>query len=109
MQLEKLSSVIHNALWSVENTEYLNDLTKIIESKEEYYFNSNTFLNYHFPYGINRDYELLERDFVVDTLSILKNKYLVDGMVIHRMLNAVKEIRETNSMNYVSNYYKSNN
>ena len=109
MQLEELSSVIHNVLWSVENTKYLDDLIEIIESKEEYCFNNDTFLNYHFPYGINQDYELLERDFVVDTLSILKNKYLVDSMVICRMLSAVKEIRETNSMNYVSNYYKFNN
>ena len=105
MQLEELSSVIHNALWSVENTEYLNDLTKIIRSSRDYYFNEREFLRYHFPYGILRGYELMERDFVLDTLSVLKDKRIVDSMIINRMLSIVKEIREINDMTYVSDHY----
>ena len=110
MQLEKLSSVIHNSLWSVENTEYLNDLKEIIESKEEYCFDNDTFLNYHFPEElVFFSFDELEKDFVIDTLRLLRNKNLVDSMTTYRMLNTIDELRETNSMNYVSNYYKSNN
>lgn len=105
MQLEELSSVIHNALWSVKNTKYLNDLEEIIKSSQDYYFNKHEFLRYHFPYGIHRGYELMERDFVLDTLSVLKDKRIVDSMIIHRMLSAVKEIREINDMKYVSDHY----